>query len=544
MSAPKAYRYARFSHSRQAEGMSLERQADVAEAWAAQHGAELVDAFIDSGVSASRGKNLAKGAFAKFRQAVTAGDVAPGSYLLVESVSRFSRLGPDDMRPVLRELVEAGVRVVFFDPSVTVTADNWDSMEVGMVLTIMSYIAKAYSDQLRTYKEKAWERARGLMRAEGKAATTMLPFWLECQTLPGGSRGPITVSRLYGPIVERIFAEYLAGRGKQAIAAGLNAGKVPPPARVGTEKRATDWRHGLVGRVLANPAVTGVFQPHREVKTRITLKSGIAGALKRRREASGEPIPGYYPAVISAETFAAAAARREGNRAKAGVRTGAREPGVTHILANLARCPLCDAAMKRENKGGGDPARYVCSHAIAGKRGACQRVRVPVADVEKALTGGADSLGSSAPGADRAITAQLADLEARHTEAAARAATLAAEVNDWIDKHDWLPSDVVMKKLSERESERDALAGELAALRARATAVQPNVVKQRLAHMVGALKAYAPGDPLGVEAPTVNAALYACFARVVIDYRTGELVCHWRHGPPPSVVRYSAQQAV
>jgi hypothetical protein len=24
----------------------------------------------------------------------------------------------------------------------------------------------------------------------------------------------------------------------------------------------------------------------------------------------------------------------------------------------------------------------------------------------------------------------------------------------------------------------------------------------------------------------------------VIDYRTGELDLHWRHGPPPSVVRY------
>jgi hypothetical protein len=38
----------------------------------------------------------------------------------------------------------------------------------------------------------------------------------------------------------------------------------------------------------------------------------------------------------------------------------------------------------------------------------------------------------------------------------------------------------------------------------------------------------------------VNAALYECFERVVIDYPRGELVMHWRHGPPPTTVRYDA----
>ena len=56
--------------------------------------------------------------------------------------------------------------------------------------------------------------------------------------------------------------------------------------------------------------------------------------------------------------------------------------------------------------------------------------------------------------------------------------------------------------------------------------------------MVGALQAYADTGPLSVSAPVVNAALFECFARVVIDYRTGELVLHWRHGPPPVTVRY------
>lgn len=534
---PKAYRYARFSHSVQADGMSLERQADAAEAWVAQHGAELVDAFIDSGVSASRGKNLAKGAFAKFRQAVAAADVAPGSYLLVESVSRFSRLGPDDMRPVLRELVESGIRVVFFDPSVTVTADNWDSMEVGMVLTIMSYIAKAYSDQLRAYREKSWSKAREGMR-NGKAATVMLPYWLTCAKLEDGTRGPIELHPTYAPIVERIFREYLAGRGKGQIAATLNAEKIAPPTRVGSDTGAAFWRHGLIGRTLANRAVIGEFQPHREVKTRITLKSGIAGALKRKREATGEPIPGYYPAVIPADVFAQAEALRESRLAKAGRALGsARVNAVTHILSRLAVCPVCGHTMKRSNKG--DAPRYVCTRAVSGKAGVCKRVYVPVADVETALTAAADTLATGAPGADPEATRQLAALEVRHAEAAAKVSKVADRIVAMIENGEEVSS-VVNATHGKLEAQRDSLAAELETLRNRSAATQPNVVKQRLSAMVGALKGYVPGapGPFDYDAPYVNGALYACFEKAVVDYRSGELVLHWRHGPPPSTVKY------
>ena len=61
---PKAYRYARYSHSRQSEGMSLERQADAAEAWAAAHGMVIDDThapFVDEGGAGSRGTKMARG---------------------------------------------------------------------------------------------------------------------------------------------------------------------------------------------------------------------------------------------------------------------------------------------------------------------------------------------------------------------------------------------------------------------------------------------------------------------------------------------------
>jgi DNA invertase Pin-like site-specific DNA recombinase len=544
MNAPKVYRYARFSHSAQSEGMSLERQADAAEAWARQRGMVIDDshAYVDEGVSASKGKNLARGALARILTAVKARDIQAGSYLIIESVSRFSRLLPRLSSKILETLVAAGIRVVFLDTGMEYNGDTIDQLGNDVVFRVNASAAAEYSRTLKGYKLKAWERARGLMRTEGKVSTRMLPYWLTCEVVTDAQgrrgRGAIGLHPVYAPIVKRIFAEYLAGRGKQQIAQRLNIDNVPSPPRVGSETGAEHWRHGLIGRTLANPAVCGVFQPHREIDApRVWTLEALTGALMRKRQTTGDAIPGYYPRVISDETFAAGAAMREGNRAKAGAKIQGRSD-VTHILANLARCPVCDSNMKRANKGDRRyPPRYVCSKALSGKAGACQRVSVPVSDVEKALIGAADALGAGAPGADPTIAAELAALETRHGATAAKVATLTVTVEELIDRVESVPS-AMSAKLAKLETERDALAGELTALRAKATAVQPNVVKMRLGNMVGALKAYAPGDPLGVEAPTVNAALFACFSRVVISYDTRELFCYFRHGPPPSVVRY------
>jgi putative endopeptidase len=536
MSAPKAYRYARFSSSKQSDGMSLERQQDAAEAWAAQNGVTLDDAFIDSGVSASRGKNLVKGALSRFLRAVQAGDVVPGSTLLVESVSRFSRLGPDDMRPILRALVEAGVRVVFFDPNTTVTADNWDAPEVALLLTLLSYMAKRKADELSGYGRATWQKKRDEMR-EGKTARRLLPYWLRCEVV-NGKRGPIEMHPTYTPIVVRIFAEYLQGRGKALIAKGLNADGIATPLRnVGSKTRAGKWRAMAVGRTLANPAVTGLFQSHKEVKTRITLKSGIAGALGRKREAIGEPLPAYYPRIISPEMFAQAAARRDDNRARAGSRIGGHSREVTHILARLACCPVCGASMTRTAKTSGAPPRYLCSAAGSGKTGACVRHYVTVADVERALVGAADTLGVSAPGGDPDTAAQILALEAQLTRERAKLAALTDSMVTMMENSEPISS-VVNAQHTKLEGRVSEMAAALATLQGRATAAQPNVIRQRVGNMVGALKAYADTGPLGLTAPAVNAMLFECFARVVIDYRAGALVMHWRHGPPPATVKY------
>ena len=56
----RVFSYARWSSDKQAEGDSLRRQISQAEQWCLRHGLSLAEErFVDSGISAFRGKNQA-----------------------------------------------------------------------------------------------------------------------------------------------------------------------------------------------------------------------------------------------------------------------------------------------------------------------------------------------------------------------------------------------------------------------------------------------------------------------------------------------------
>src|ERR1700730_8833613 len=83
----RAYSYLRFSTPEQERGDSLRRQTSMAEAYADNHGLELdARSYRDLGVSAFRGANADTGMLGEFLELVRAKEIAPGSYLLVESM--------------------------------------------------------------------------------------------------------------------------------------------------------------------------------------------------------------------------------------------------------------------------------------------------------------------------------------------------------------------------------------------------------------------------------------------------------------------------
>lgn len=121
------------------------------------------------------------------------------------------------------------------------------------------------------------------------------------------------------PVVRRIFAEYLAGRGLQAIAEGLTADAVSCPSAHDRSRNphheGVAWSKGAVRAILVNPRYTGQ-----------------AGAAER-----------VYPPLVEPATWEAV---RQAFAAKAGggVRDGRAER--VYTFRGLLRCGWCRRLMQ------------------------------------------------------------------------------------------------------------------------------------------------------------------------------------------------------
>lgn len=330
-----AYSYIRMSRPEQMRGDSLRRQTAAAEAWAAGRGLRIDDTIRDIGVSAYRGKNRTMGALGGFLRMVDEGRIARGSFLIVESLDRLSREAVLETVPRFIDLINAGVIVVTLMDKQEYSKERLTADWTPLILSI-AVMARAHEESLTKAGRvrDAWTAKRAA--AATKVLTARVPAWL---TVRDGRIEPIA-DRV--EIVRRIFRETIGGDGRRTIVRRLNAEKV-----ASFMARGKGWQPSYVAKLLANPAVIGEFQPY--------LRDGAG-----RRMPEGDPVPGYFPCIVSEADFVRARAAR-GLRAHA---PGPRGEYVTNLFLGLAKC-TCGATMAIQNKGRPPKgARYLtCSDA-------------------------------------------------------------------------------------------------------------------------------------------------------------------------------------
>ncbi|MBL4858073.1 MAG: recombinase family protein [Erythrobacter sp.] len=126
----KVYSYTRFSTPEQAAGDSFRRQTEAARKWAEARGLvlDVKLSFADDGVSAYRGGNVdTDRGLGAFLFACQQGLVERGSYLLVESLDRISRMSPRKAQRLLDDIVDSGITVVTLNDGQEYTAERLDS---------------------------------------------------------------------------------------------------------------------------------------------------------------------------------------------------------------------------------------------------------------------------------------------------------------------------------------------------------------------------------------------------------------------------------
>lgn len=496
---PKVFSYVRFSTPEQALGDSRRRQVEAAQAWAAARGMTLDDELRDEGVSGFRGANLsAEAALGSFTRAVDAGLVPEGSVLIVESLDRLSRDRLLNAQHLLTSLLLKGIKIVTLSDEREYSRESVSANPIDLIASLLVFMrANEESDMKARRLRAVWDAKRGRAASRDRVRmTSTAPAWLAAE-----EEGWRLIEER-AVIIRRVFAETLEGKGQAAIARGLTT------EGVAAWEGGRIWHPSYVRKILDNPAVIGTLIPH--------VTERLDGGRRRRRPLT--PIERYYPAVVDAETWARARALL-GTRLRPVAPRG-RHAGapVRSLLARLARCPICGHTMTRVHKGSRSKPRLVCTVAKGG--GECQYRSVPQEVVEGGIFQAWHLLVDEAPPSSAAQ--EQAALDVRQAEVELEA--IENELEEFSRRRRSLTT-------AERAA-RASLYGQMERVRSeREAAVQrladsgSSIVEDRLNRLAKVLSE-GPAEDLS----EANRVLMEAVSHIVVDYRGGHLVFHWRHG--------------
>jgi DNA invertase Pin-like site-specific DNA recombinase len=282
----RAYSYVRYSTPEQAKGDSVRRQVALSEAWSRKKGIPL-DASLrmsDKGKSAYSEKNRTEGALGKFLADVAAGRVPRGSYLLVESLDRLSRAQVRSALRLFLGLLDAGITIVTLTDDQEYSDEDCDEIDLIISIIIMSR-AHNESAMKSSRLKSSWAGKRGQIRV--KKLTSLAPAWL--QLSKDGTHFEVVKHRV--AVVRWIYKQRAKGVGVFRIARQLQDRKEPVWGR--GKQAGHQWHKSYVTKILANRSVLGEFQPHRM----------DGEPHDRKRVPDGDPVPNYFPAIISEDLF-------------------------------------------------------------------------------------------------------------------------------------------------------------------------------------------------------------------------------------------------
>ena len=345
-----AYSYMRFSSSEQAKGDSIRRQTANRDQWLAAH----PDVTFDDSLKPDAGRSAFKrdaGSFATyalggFVEMVKGGKVAAGSYLLVEGLDRISREDVGTATELLLSIVNRGVVVVQLFPQVR---EFRKPVDLPTLMYAVMELSTAHQESAMKSKRMKEVWGKKLSGAASAVVTKMLPGWIRHE---GGKlvRDPAKVKT-----VRRIYALALQGHGAAGIAKMLNEEGAPVLGRATFKGRPVKWGNTTVYYILTTPAAMGTYVPRRAT---------------RPKDQQGEPVPGYFPAAVDADTFNAVqlalktrATNGRGRRGKhvnlfAGLLKDARDGGSIgyHRRADYTDLTPIDVRRGRETHRGSFPA--------------------------------------------------------------------------------------------------------------------------------------------------------------------------------------------
>jgi len=301
-----AVAYARWSSLEQGKGSTLERQLQVVERYCARRGLDILERVTDEGSSAYAGTNVQTGNLGKIISRVEAGHLPRDITIVVEQLDRISRLPPAQVVAWIQRVTSLGVTIATANDDYIINADSISTNLMGfMGLVFNAFRAHEESRHKSERLAASWKIKRDrLGQADIRPITGVCPAWLRLD--PNKQGFEVIPDR--ATIVQEIFRRTAEGEGKRSITADLNRRGVETWGR--GKSKATAWHSSYLHKILSNPAVVG------------------------------EPISGYFPAVVSEKLWATVRGSRTPGRGNDGQRGQVR-----NLLSGLCRCGACGGPM-------------------------------------------------------------------------------------------------------------------------------------------------------------------------------------------------------
>ncbi|WP_190285746.1 recombinase family protein [Montanilutibacter psychrotolerans] len=454
----KAYSYTRMSTPDQQKGDSKRRQVEMARAYAQRHDLEIVERYDDLGVSAFHGANAALGALSRFIGAVDDGTVEPGSVLIVESIDRLSRQAVSYALTLLMELIKKGITVVTLAPE-QVYSEETIEKELHLIGALF-VMARAHEEsKIKAMRgREAWKAKRARARASGQVATRRVPAWLYLED------GVLKVHEGRAKIVQEIFALARDGWGAFSIARALNQRDEKP---WGTRPNAV-WRDSYIKKILHSRTVLGEYQPHQ-----VHMVEG-----KQQRVPDGDPVEGYYPAIIDVPLFHDVGRGLSIRRSVGAGRKGAK---YANLFTGLLRC-WCGAGYRYVYKGTPPKGGEYLQCSVALSKGSCSMSPIRYRIMETLLLDAVDSIDARKILDPSTMSKRAVDARSRRAQLIDSRGQAARRVANYADAiGDDGKSRELLDRLAKQEAHLQHLDAELASVEREIADLNVGEVSQRKA---------------------------------------------------------------
>jgi|GEM_PF-5669186 len=373
-----AISYARFSSAPQAQGASLPRQVERAQAYADANGLTLDPrlSFQDLGVSAWDQSNL-KAGLGLFLEAVRLGKVPHGATLIVESFDRLSRATPLDAFQVFSTIITSGLNLVILTSPPQVFSRASVTESPFQLMMAIAEMVRANSES--EHKSKRVSDGHARRRAAGADSRTGIsalpPQWI--QKIKDGREIKYELHQERVAVVKQIVQWSLAGIGNHTIITNLNRDGVAPWVRSQVELDRKNAKRAEQGLPPKEPG----WEPSYIQK--IVTSPALYGAIRVKGD---ELIEGVYPAIMSKDDWLFLQAKRAAKaKRKASTRKG---KTVSNLFGGMMFCGYCHSQMiisgytDRKTK---QFHRYYACHGARTGKSSCRMYGWDVTELEDSV---------------------------------------------------------------------------------------------------------------------------------------------------------------